>query len=243
MSKRPSGVAMLGKDTILIADKFGDVYSLPLLPTKEDDERAVAARSAAIVSKPYKPTATSLTVHSGANVRALEIQERQSKEIVPTKPKEQMLFAYTLLLGHVSMLTTILTAEKVSEDNKKRRFIITADRDEHIRVSREPPQAFVIEDYCLGHEAFVNSLCLATPDLLVSGGGDDDIFMWDWTTGELRGKASLSDAVQVIVKDSQALSNQQRIAVSGLWRIGSLEGDDVSLVVELSNADIYRPSS
>jgi tRNA (guanine-N(7)-)-methyltransferase subunit TRM82 len=49
-----------------------------------------------------------------------------------------------LILGHVSVLTTFLLSQE--ED-----YIITADRDEHIRVSWYP-QGFVIEMYCLGHE-------------------------------------------------------------------------------------------
>lgn len=49
----------------------------------------------------------------------------------------------TLVLGHASLLTSFL----LSNDEK---YIITADRDEHIRVSWYP-QGYVIERYCLGH--------------------------------------------------------------------------------------------
>lgn len=45
------------------------------------------------------------------------------------------------------MLTTFL----LSPDE---RYIITADRDEHIRVSWYP-QGYAIERYCLGHEKCV----------------------------------------------------------------------------------------
>jgi tRNA (guanine-N(7)-)-methyltransferase subunit TRM82 len=49
-----------------------------------------------------------------------------------------------LILGHTSMLTTFtLTPDE--------RYIITADRDEHIRVSWYP-QGFNIERFCLGHQ-------------------------------------------------------------------------------------------
>lgn len=50
----------------------------------------------------------------------------------------------TLILGHTSLLTTFL----LSPDET---HIITADRDEHIRVSWFP-QGHTIESFCLGHK-------------------------------------------------------------------------------------------
>ena len=49
-----------------------------------------------------------------------------------------------LILGHTSLLTSFC----LPSDEK---YIITADRDEHIRVSWYP-QGYCIENYCLGHE-------------------------------------------------------------------------------------------
>lgn len=51
-----------------------------------------------------------------------------------------------LILGHVSVLNTFL----LSEDQK---HIITADRDEHIRISRFP-RGYNIEAYCFGHKTY-----------------------------------------------------------------------------------------
>jgi hypothetical protein len=48
-----------------------------------------------------------------------------------------------LILGHASLLNAFL----LSPDEK---YIITADRDEHIRISWYP-QGYNIEMYCLGH--------------------------------------------------------------------------------------------
>jgi hypothetical protein len=47
------------------------------------------------------------------------------------------------IVGHVSMLTDMT----LSNDEK---YIITADRDEHVRVSRFP-NGYNIESYCMGH--------------------------------------------------------------------------------------------
>ncbi|KAF8892124.1 WD40-repeat-containing domain protein [Infundibulicybe gibba] len=96
----------------------------------------------------------------------------------------------TLVLGHASLLTALL----LTSDE---RHVITADRDEHIRVSWFP-QGYNIEMYCLGHKKFVSALHLppAAPELLVSGGGDDELRVWDWLSG--RCVASIPVAVAVL---------------------------------------------
>ena len=50
----------------------------------------------------------------------------------------------TLVLGHTSLLTAFLLSPEETH-------IITADRDEHIRVSQFP-QGYTIESFCLGHK-------------------------------------------------------------------------------------------
>ena len=205
MPKRPCAIAFTpDESTILAADKFGDVYSLPLLLNPEVETAFVeAARKAAEEAKKYEPAATELTVHSRANRRALETQIAQAKErlaksgqALQTKDVQQ--FSHKLLLGHVSMLTDMLVTTLVpSEDvEKARTYILTADRDEHIRISRGPPQSHIIEGYCLGHHEFVNRMCLAEPDLLVSGGGDNEIFVWEWLKQKCVNRIDLVEVVK-----------------------------------------------
>ncbi len=86
MSKRPSCLA-LTEDTIFCADKFGDVYSLPLLPTEEEDEAAKQATLAAI-SKPIAPAASESTVHSQGNLKKLE-QQRKNMQNRPQNNKSK----------------------------------------------------------------------------------------------------------------------------------------------------------
>lgn len=94
--------------TILVADKFGDVFSYPINPPI--DTIIDPAHS----SRPKDAQASHENIHG------------------------------SLVLGHASVITSFL----LSHDGQ---YIITADRDEHIRVSRYP-NGYDIERYCLGHE-------------------------------------------------------------------------------------------
>lgn len=82
-----------------------------------------------------------------------------------------------LLLGHLSMLLDILG----TDDGK---FVITADRDEKIRVSMFP-NSYNIVSYCLGHKNFVTNVAILPHDknVLVSSGGDGALMFWDYMAG------------------------------------------------------------
>ncbi|KAJ1661154.1 WD repeat-containing protein 4 [Dispira simplex] len=81
-----------------------------------------------------------------------------------------------LLLGHVSMLLDMCVTPDM-------RYIVTADRDEKIRVSSYP-NGYTIQSYCLAHQAFVTTVaCVPTEQLLVSGGGDGLLILWQYISG------------------------------------------------------------
>ena len=110
-----------------------------------------------------------------------------------------------LILGHTSLLTTFF----LTQDGQ---FIISADRDEHIRISWYP-QGYVIERFCLGHEKcvlrrflsyvklmsarFVTALHSPSfaPSILLSGGGDTSIKIWNWLSGDCLGDILIGEAV------------------------------------------------
>jgi tRNA (guanine-N(7)-)-methyltransferase subunit TRM82 len=175
--------------TIISADKFGDVYSLPLIPTESKDSVTLLADAVSTPStpQPFRSQASALTVHTKRNLRALENQRQQSK--MPPPPPAWSLFEHDILLGHVSMLTAVALGTSATG----KQYIISADRDEHIRVSRGLPQAHIIEGFCLGHTEFVSRLCVlpGRPEILVSGGGDDELFVWDWLSSTLASTADL----------------------------------------------------
>lgn len=214
MPKRPSAITIGPGSRIISADKFGDVHALPLIPS---DSPAPANSTLRTAQKPvFKPAANQLTVHSKRNMRALNSQQvqidRAQKKLESGEGKDEAKpdgtdFELSLLLGHVSVLTSVVLGE-----NRGRPVIVTADRDEHIRVSRYIPQAHVIEGFCMGHREFVSSIVIpeARGEILVSGGGDEELYVWNWQTCSLLSKASVLSLAQEIVPETA------KVAVSKL---------------------------
>src|SRR5271156_1161878 len=191
MPKRVCAIVLTpDQSMLLVGDKFGDVYSLPLLVST-----AVLAPTAAPTTETPTPkfqtSASELTVHTKGNREALR-QQREQK--ASPKKKEGPTFEHKLLLGHVSLLTDLVITE-VKVEGKKRPYILTADRDEHIRVSRGPSQAYIIENYCLGHKEFVSKLCIFPWDtnFLVAGSGETSLKVFHWRTGRLVDETSFQD--------------------------------------------------
>ncbi|KAG6016347.1 hypothetical protein E4U43_003874 [Claviceps pusilla] len=215
MPKRPSSLALGFGPEIIIADKFGDVYSLPLLmtplspstlPLRTPPNLSIAA------PKLDEPAANTLTVHSKRNRTALEHQRKQmevekAKAAESSKPADTPSFELTLLLGHVSMLTSLVVAE-----SHGKKYILTADRDEHIRVSRYIPQAHIIESFCLGHKEFISEILLPAGrhDILISGGGDEDLLLWDWKASFILSRTKLLSLAREVAPQTD------KVAVSGL---------------------------
>ncbi len=161
-------------------------------------------------------------MHTKRNLRALENQKlsiARRAGAPEQQPGGRPQFEQTLLLGHVSMLTAICVGTTTTDQGVAREYIITADRDEHIRVSRGMPQAHVIEGFCLGHEDFVSRLCVAPggrAGVLISGGGDDDLFVWDWVRGALLARAGVLEHVKRVVGSEGA----SKVAVTRVFACG-----------------------
>lgn len=215
MPKRPSAITIAPDSQIICADKFGDVYSLPLVPTPLSPSSAARLSTPKPgASKPAAPAASTLTVHSKRNLEALANQKKHLELAMQRGGEDAKAegpdFELTLLLGHVSMLTSLALAE-----SEGRRYILTSDRDEHIRVSRYIPQAHVIEGFCLGHKEFVSEIAIpaARGDVLVSGGGDEELFVWDWKAGKMLSRANILSLAQHLS------SGTTKAAVCGLFSL------------------------
>ncbi|CAI2187508.1 6582_t:CDS:10 [Funneliformis geosporum] len=108
----------------------------------------------------------------------------------PLDPPDDKHNVSTLLLGHVSMVTDMV----ITPNNK---YVITCDRDEHIRISKFP-KGYNIESYCLGHNQFVSKIHILpwAMDLLVSAGGDDFIALWDYVSGRLLQTVNIKEIIE-----------------------------------------------
>ncbi|KAF8863476.1 hypothetical protein BDZ45DRAFT_738447 [Acephala macrosclerotiorum] len=215
MSKRPCALVISNDNsTIISADKFGDVYALPLIPSENHGKSRPQTPEP---SKPFVPAANELTIHSQRNRKALENQKKHTNK---ASEKTEPTFEHKLLLGHVSLLTDLIL---VTSD--KRNYVITADRDEHIRISRGIPQTHIIEGFCLGHTEFVSRLCIPRnrTDILISAGGDDDIFVWDWKAGTLISRTNLMKHVEMLNaklgggEPVKGTAEPLKVAVSGIY--------------------------
>ena len=159
-----------------------------------DDNQGLGNGPNVAPPKDFVPSASSLTVHTKGNREALRQQQKIKN---PKAEKKSLNFEHQLLLGHVSLLTDV-TCVTISSSNRMRNYILSSDRDEHIRVSRGIPQAHIVEGYCLGHTEFISKLCIppAYPHLLISGGGDGALLLWDWHSGKIRQKLDLRRLVE-----------------------------------------------
>lgn len=249
MPKRPCAISLTPDENIILcADKFGDVYSLPLLEISNEGSSTAGSETCRISlkqdeasAKPFTPAANTKTVHTLRNRRALRDQQNHAK-IVPKMKSSN--FEHHLLLGHVSMLTDLLCMsifDDTSIPPQPRTYIFTSDRDEHIRVSRGIPQAHIIEGFCLGHTEFVSKLCIPhwSQKILISGGGDDYFLTWNWLSGEILQKVDLKSHVDGFRRHYISASDRLRtnavqdlsehgenhfasIAVSGIWAVQGL---------------------
>jgi tRNA (guanine-N(7)-)-methyltransferase subunit TRM82 len=181
LTKKASAISFTPSpaNDLLISDKVGDIYLYPL-------------EANAIPEGTERPLPNNLASDPSLNPDA------------------------TFLAGHVS----IVTSHIFTPDQK---FLITADRDEHIRVSHYP-NAYNIERFLFGSEGFVSAMHLvpssssststsssssssssagtgssssssSAQDLLISGGGESVLRVWDWRKGKQLKQIEIFDAV------------------------------------------------
>ena len=84
-----------------------------------------------------------------------------------------------LLLGHTA---SAITSIKVATLDNNQQVILSADRDEKVRISHFPA-CFVIDGFLLGHTAFVSSIDVSQgTKKCITCSGDGSVILWDFTT-------------------------------------------------------------
>ncbi|KAF8677503.1 tRNA (guanine-N(7)-)-methyltransferase non-catalytic subunit wuho [Rhizoctonia solani] len=159
-----ANVLKLSQDgqTILVADKFGDIFSYPLVPPEP------------IQQVQAQPTET-----AGSKSIAVAMHDNPHG---------------TLILGHASIITDFVLTHGEKQ-------VISADRDEHVRVSWYP-DGWDIDRYCLGHKKFVSALEIpaCAPSVLISGGGDPELYVWEYKTGKNIARIPVWDHIRPFIK-------------------------------------------
>ncbi|XP_058152274.1 tRNA (guanine-N(7)-)-methyltransferase non-catalytic subunit WDR4 isoform X2 [Dasypus novemcinctus] len=162
-----------GSDTILAStfSTSGSYFALT-----DDSKRLILFRT-----KPWQCLSVRSVVR---RCTALTFTASEEKVLVADKSGDVYSFSVlephgggTLELGHLSMLLDVA----VSPDD---RFVLTADRDEKIRVSwAAAPHS--IEAFCLGHAEFVSRIFVVPshPELLLSSSGDGTLRLWEYRSG------------------------------------------------------------
>ncbi|KFP32118.1 tRNA (guanine-N(7)-)-methyltransferase non-catalytic subunit WDR4, partial [Colius striatus] len=133
-----------------------------------------------------------------------------------------------LELGHLSLLLDVV----LSPDD---RYILTADRDEKIRVSLTKAPYYIVS-YCLGHREFVSRILVIPnyPDLLLSASGDSTLRLWEYKSGEEVHCCHLSS-----ICGSETTNTDQKYPVSRITY--SCEGDYVAILCDcISTVYIFQ---
>ncbi|KFQ72433.1 tRNA (guanine-N(7)-)-methyltransferase non-catalytic subunit WDR4, partial [Phaethon lepturus] len=133
-----------------------------------------------------KPSWECVSVRS-VNRRCLSLIITTAEDKILVADKSGDVYSYSITepqaegkleLGHLSLLLDVA----LSPDDQ---YILTADRDEKIRVSLAKAPHNIVS-YCLGHKEFVSKILVIPnyPHLLLSASGDSTLRLWEYKSGE-----------------------------------------------------------
>ena len=244
---------------IICGDKFGDVYSLPLILNKPEEDKAPtptpgtpASQNGSSMPTPEPeqkaPRETGIITTARNKRAAGRANEMTTRNSIAKLQAKELQFQHKLLLGHVSLLLDVLPVTRQVEaetgEVNERTWILSADKDEHIRVSRYP-KSYVIEGFCFGHTSYIAKLLAPSWDReqksLISGGGDDYLLFWDWTAMKVEQQIDLRDHVMKAVDDTMLCREKLRLSSikSEALEVGS-EGDQGESEFQISITGLWE---
>ncbi|KAI9216994.1 WD40-repeat-containing domain protein [Blastocladiella britannica] len=195
---------------------------------KQVSERVLEKRAVEVCVTPDNATVVVADKHGDAWAYPLRLQSGTTS----TKPGDDG----KIIAGHVSMVT----ACKLVANGTR---LLTADRDEKVRVSRYPA-SFVVEGWLLSHSQFVAHIApIGASETVATAGGDDWVGLWDWRSatllarGDLRGSLGLDAAPAATKEESTTTAAAPKIAVRALVS----HTDHIAAVVEgLDRVVVFR---
>ncbi|KAE8905745.1 hypothetical protein PF005_g16221 [Phytophthora fragariae] len=180
-------------------------------------------------------TVSHLKLPSGETKYAVVVGQKTGEAVVVPFPDVDR--DLKTLLGHT---TSMVTHVAVNHDSS---LLLTADRDEKLRVSRFP-NAAIIESYCLGHAASLTKVaCSAvTPELVVSTSMDNTLKLWEMKTGKLLASETLLPGVEVSLEplDEEASDDSGRKAAKSLLNVSLAICPTTNIVAVLVNYQHVR---
>ncbi|CAF0909615.1 unnamed protein product [Adineta ricciae] len=137
------------------------------------------------------------------------------------------------LMGHLSMLLDIAFVRTDDEQE----YILTADRDEKIRLSHYP-NAYNIEGYCLGHTEFVSHVKLIDSNRILSASGDGTLRLWYLPDciqlNVFDSKILTSSAKQIFYGQSSSSEDQSSSSINhSIWKMDVASASDVFLAFSI----------
>lgn len=236
------------------------MFRLPLLPPASDSESKSHLTSESAPASVTSVHDVEMTIEESGKVYESEEQRQRhlekqrahhAREQAAAERRKRLQVDYSIpfthdfVLGHVSMLlslsTITLPADHPQAAGKEKTWVLTSDRDEHIRITRYP-QSFIIEGFCLGHTQFVKTMLAPSWELttLISGGGDEYLLVWNWREGKVVEKVDLVTPVVAVLgpeakifvpktrEKGEAEQEEEeglfKFAISGLWEVPSMRG-------------------
>ncbi|CAM9638630.1 unnamed protein product [Ectocarpus sp. 12 AP-2014] len=176
-------------------------------------EAAAAAESGHVLGKrelPKKPTSILFAPVAAPRADGAAATREKTEEVVVVSDKCGDAYAAPLpdpssalkhLLGHTAMTITAMVTLKGGQ------LLATADRAEHIRVSQQFPRTTIVHTYLLGHQDFVSALAAVPGEggaMLLSGGGDGRVGLWDAEAGRELAMISVRQACQDLADGDDA---------------------------------------
>jgi tRNA (guanine-N(7)-)-methyltransferase subunit TRM82 len=146
--------------------------------------------SSMVLASSLRPVPILVTSDLAGDVFAYSLTHGSTLVTAKEAADEGQLRHRKLLLGHTASMLTGVAFCPDCTDNELPRYILTADRDEKIRVTHFP-STFDIHGFLFGHTAFVSCLAVLDKNLCLSCGGDSSLRVWNIETCKLLGTLHL----------------------------------------------------